>query len=95
MKKLFVTAAVSALLATSGAGLAAGPKSENPAFSNDKSPNNCGNPACISNGVVQFGANGGIANTHGQAGLHANEHAPISNPGSDAFSMNVKPRSNK
>jgi hypothetical protein len=93
MIKLTTIAALAAL-ATSSAVFAAGPGADgNAAFSNEASPNGCGE-GCVSNGVVQFGANGGIANTNGQGGLHANENSVLSNPGADEFDQNVKPGTN-
>ena len=95
MNRKFIIVAISTFVVSASAAFAAGPGADgNAAFSNEASPNGCTNPACVSNGVVQFGAGGGIANTNGQGGLHANENSVVSNPGADEFDQIVKPGTN-
>ena len=93
MNRKFIIVAISTFVVSASAAFAAGPGADgNAAFSKDLSPNNCG--LCVSNGVVQFGAAGGIANTNGQGGLHANENSVVSDPRGDEFDQNVKPGTN-
>ncbi len=90
MKKVYLAAIVAAFAISPAMAGTFGPKSENPAFNQENSPGTC-TGTCLSNGVVQFGSSGGIANANGQAGDHASSTAPITDPKSSAFDMNVKP----